>query len=83
MDYVECHGSFKRCVSYRFDYVFNHLKGVKRMKGTRIRYCAECYEDFQDGEKVWYTPLENTCFCSSCKEKIDTKQWEPRRVVFR
>lgn len=51
------------------------------MKETPIRYCAECYRRFQNSETVWYTPLENTCFCGLCKEKIDTNKWEPRRVV--
>ncbi|MDQ0176037.1 hypothetical protein [Bacillus chungangensis] len=50
------------------------------MRVTPVKYCGECHKDFHHTEEVWYAAIENNCFCSSCKEKLDIKDWEPRIV---
>lgn len=51
------------------------------MRATGLRYCGECFEDFIHGQTVWYTWIENACFCSKCKEKLHVNNWELRKVV--
>lgn len=50
------------------------------MKRAKSKYCGECLTDFKPGQIVWFSIIENRSFCSSCKPKLDIKNWEKRRV---
>lgn len=50
------------------------------MRVTPVKYCGECHKDFYHTEQVWYAAIENDCFCSECKDKLNIKDWEPRIV---
>ena len=50
------------------------------MKEAKSKYCGECEKDFTPGEIVHYAWIENRSFCSTCKSKLDIKDWEERKV---
>lgn len=50
------------------------------MKESKSKYCGECEKDFVPGEIVHYAWIENRSFCSTCKSKLDIKDWEERKV---
>ena len=57
------------------------------MKETLVKNCAECSEDFQQGETVFYTWYENATFCNKCKQVMNRRvtesylEWQIRNVV--
>lgn len=50
------------------------------MKETKLTNCGECQKDFRPGEIVWFSWMENRCFCSPCQSKLPFGQWEPQLV---
>ncbi|MBU9711109.1 hypothetical protein [Evansella tamaricis] len=62
--------------------LLRRLKGyTPPIKTTKLPFCGECYQNFSDGEKVWFAPIKNDCFCGACKQVLDGVDWEPRKVV--
>lgn len=58
------------------------------MKETLGGYCGECLREFECEEVVYYTWYENSFFCESCKQIMNTRvtpaylDWQLRKVVF-
>lgn len=50
------------------------------MKEAKSSYCGECLRDFEPNELVWYSFIENRCFCKDCKPKLNILEWELRKV---
>lgn len=53
----------------------------KPVKVTRVNYCAECHKDFEKHSIVHYAWIENNCFCNSCKDSLNIKDWELRYYI--
>ena len=48
------------------------------MKPTSIRNCQSCGKSFDDGDIVYFVPLDNNIVCPECSYKHDSRE---RRVV--
>lgn len=46
--------------------ILEGLEDLELIKVTHRDYCQSCSRDFEDGEIVYYAPIDNTIICDDC-----------------
>ena len=55
--------------------------GTPRILQYVSRYCAECYREFQEGEKLYYDTQSYRYLCRECAERFAERLDEACEVV--
>lgn len=62
--------------NFKDTYINAILKGfedLELIEVTHVDYCQSCSHDFENGEIVYYAPIDNSIICAECAKEHSKK----------